>query len=98
MSSFIGQPSFPPCKKNITLTSLMKQYSFFDEKNPTTYKVYIMKNPNLSIVEREYYEQVATFMESERQDEMEQIRGVMRDRDVVMADNDLGNKKDIEII
>jgi len=70
----------------------MKQYSFFDENNPATYKLYIMKNPNLSTEEREYYERVAEFMETERQDEMNQIRGRMRDRDVVMADNDLGNK------
>ena len=92
MSSFIGQPSFPPCKKEITLANIMKQYSFFDENNPATYKLYIMKNPNLSTEEREYYERVSEFMETERQDEMNQIRGILRDRDVVMADNDLGNK------
>jgi len=86
MSSFIGQPRFPPCKKEITLTSLMKQYSFFDEKNPATYKLYIMKNPELSTEEREYYERVGEFMEGERQDEMNQLRGRLRDRDVVMAD------------
>ena len=92
MSSFIGQPSFPPCKKEITLANIMKQYSFFDENNPATYKLYIMKNPNLSTEEREYYERVSEFMETERQDEMNLIRGRLRDRDVVMADNDLGNK------
>ena len=92
MSSFIGQPSFPPCKKEITLANIMKQYSFFDENNPATYKLYIMKNPNLSTEEREYYERVWEFMETQRQDEMNQIRGILRDRDVVMADNDLGNK------
>ena len=92
MSSFIGQPSFPPCKKEITLANIMKQYSFFDENNPATYKLYIMKNPNLSTEEREYYERVSEFMETQRQDEMNQIRGILRDRDVVMADNDLGNK------
>ncbi len=92
MSSFIGQPSFPPCKKEITLANIMKQYSFFDENNPATYKLYIMKNPNLSTEEREYYERVSDFMETQRQDEMNQIRGILRDRDVVMADNDLGNK------
>ena len=92
MSSFIGQPRFPPCKKEITLANIMKQYSFFDENNPATYKLYIMKNPNLSTEEREYYERVSEFMEGERQDEMNQIRGILRDRDVVMADNDLGNK------
>ena len=92
MSSFIGQPSFPPCKKEITLANIMKQYSFFDENNPATYKLYIMKNPNLSTEEREYYERVWEFLETQRQDEMNQIRGRLRDRDVVMADNDLGNK------
>ena len=92
MSSFIGQPSFPPCKKEITLANIMKQYSFFDENNPATYKLYIMKNPNLSTEEREYYERVWEFLETQRQDEMNQIRGILRDRDVVMADNDLGNK------
>ena len=92
MSSFIGQPRFPPCKKEITLANIMKQYSFFDENNPATYKLYIMKNPNLSTEEREYYERVWEFMETERQDEMNLIRGRLRDRDVVMADNDLGNK------
>tara|TARA_R110000796_G_scaffold206777_1_gene323115 strand:- start:462 stop:746 length:285 start_codon:yes stop_codon:yes gene_type:complete len=92
MSSFIGQPSFPLCKKEITLANIMKQYSFFDENNPATYKLYIMKNPNLSTEEREYYERVSEFMETERQDEMNLIRGRLRDRDVVMADNDLGNK------
>ena len=92
MSSFIGQPRFPPCKKEITLANIMKQYSFFDENNPATYKLYIMKNPNLSTEEREYYERVWEFLETQRQDEMNQIRGRLRDRDVVMADNDLGNK------
>tara|TARA_B110000285_G_scaffold105177_1_gene119719 strand:+ start:390 stop:674 length:285 start_codon:yes stop_codon:yes gene_type:complete len=92
MSSFIGQPRFPLCKKEITLANIMKQYSFFDENNPATYKLYIMKNPNLSTEEREYYERVSEFMETERQDEMNLIRGRLRDRDVVMADNDLGNK------
>ena len=92
MSSFIGQPRFPLCKKEITLANIMKQYSFFDENNPATYKLYIMKNPNLSTEEREYYERVSDFMETQRQDEMNQIRGILRDRDVVMADNDLGNK------
>ena len=86
MRSFIGQPKFPPCKKEITLANIMKQYSFFDEKNPATYKLYIMRNPNLSTEEREYYERVGEFFEGERQDEMKQLRGVMRDREIVMAD------------
>ena len=93
MSSFIGQPRFPPCKKTITLTSIMKQYSFFDENNPATYKLYIMKNPDLSTEEREYYERVTEFMEGEREEEILYLKGIMRDRDVVLADNEENDKK-----
>ena len=63
------------------------------ENNPATYKLYIMKNPDLSTEEREYYERVTEFMEGEREEEILYLKGIMRDRDVVLADNEENDKK-----
>jgi len=90
MNSFLGQPRFPPCRKQMSLERIMKTNPLFDAKNPLTYKYYLKKNTELSAIEIEYYENLIYFMEQERQQEIELIRSVMKDsREVLNQINDI---------
>lgn len=87
MSSFNGQPRFTPCKKQMTLDSIMKKCSFFDIDNPATYVYYLKANTNLSEMEIAYYKDLIHFLKGERADELDMIRNVMRLSSDVWADN-----------
>ena len=87
MSSFLGQPAFEPCKKQMTLSAIMKSCVFFGVNEPTTYEYYLRVNTSLSEGEREYYRKVIHFLKEQRAEERAELFERTRPCDVVMGDH-----------
>jgi len=94
MSAFLGQPRFPPCRKQMSLERIMKTNPFFDKENPITYKLYLSSNTELSKEEIDYYNGLIFFLEQEHKEKIDLVRSIMRDSSEVLNqfNEDLSHK------
>lgn len=83
---FVPLRKQPKRTSKVTLEQIMSINPFFDEKNPITYKMFLLKRPDLSSAEVKYYTDLIQDLEMDMQEEIHYANIKMRDCRLVFAE------------